>query len=124
MVQALRPGGIAVLNRDDPRVMAMAGTTAARVVTYGLRSGGRRPRQRRPARLAARHAPRRCMSAGTTRDVRLRLLGRVMIYPFLAAVAVAWAEGLPLERAVAALEAMPPRAGPPAAASRCPAAPG
>jgi UDP-N-acetylmuramoyl-tripeptide--D-alanyl-D-alanine ligase len=32
---ALPPGGAAVLNADDPRVLAMAGLTAARVVTFG-----------------------------------------------------------------------------------------
>ncbi|HEX6015341.1 MAG TPA: hypothetical protein VFY87_26790, partial [Geminicoccaceae bacterium] len=46
-----------------------------------------------------------------TFDVRLRLLGQVMVYPVLAAVAVAWAEGRPLERAVADLEALPPQPG-------------
>ena len=110
MVQALTAAGIAVLNRDDPRVMAMAGTTAARVVTYGLhpeaevRASDVRLDWPRGTRLVL-HV------AGTERDVRLRLLGRVMTYPFLAAVAVARAEGLPLEQAVAALEAMPPQPG-------------
>jgi UDP-N-acetylmuramyl pentapeptide synthase len=49
--------------------------------------------------------------AETSRPVRLRLLGRVMVYPFLAAVAVAWAERRPLDDAVAALEVLPPRRG-------------
>ncbi len=35
LVAALPAGGVAVLNADDPRVMAMAGQTAARVVTFG-----------------------------------------------------------------------------------------
>ncbi len=38
---ALPADGVAVLNADDPRVLAMAGRTAARVVTFGRL---RRPR--------------------------------------------------------------------------------
>jgi UDP-N-acetylmuramoyl-tripeptide--D-alanyl-D-alanine ligase len=39
LVEALPAGGLAVLNADDPRVAAMAGRTAARVVTVGESSG-------------------------------------------------------------------------------------
>ena len=35
LVAALRPSGLAVLNADDPRVLAMAERTSARVITYG-----------------------------------------------------------------------------------------
>jgi UDP-N-acetylmuramoyl-tripeptide--D-alanyl-D-alanine ligase len=36
LVEALPPSGVAVLNADDPRVLAMASRTAARVVTFGV----------------------------------------------------------------------------------------
>ncbi len=36
LVQSLPPGGVAVLNADDPRVAAMAGMTDASVLRYGL----------------------------------------------------------------------------------------
>jgi UDP-N-acetylmuramoyl-tripeptide--D-alanyl-D-alanine ligase len=36
LVEALPADGVAVLNGDDPRVRAMVGMTAARVLTYGL----------------------------------------------------------------------------------------
>lgn len=36
LVEALPAHGVAILNRDDDRVMSMAGHTAARVFTYGL----------------------------------------------------------------------------------------
>ena len=39
LVEALPPDGTAVLNADDPRVAAMAGSTAARVMTYGFDPG-------------------------------------------------------------------------------------
>jgi alanine racemase len=35
LVAALYPSGLAVLNADDPRVLAMAERTSARVITYG-----------------------------------------------------------------------------------------
>ena len=35
LVAALRPSGLAVLNADDPRVLAMAERTSAHVITYG-----------------------------------------------------------------------------------------
>ena len=110
MVEALGPKGIAVLNQDDPRVAAMAGLCAGRVITYGLSDEA----DVRATEVAIDwpHGTRLLLHvAGRTMPVRLRLLGRVMVYPFLAAVAVAHAEGVPLERAVAALEAMPPRRG-------------
>lgn len=39
LIAALPPNGIAVLNADDPRVMALRPRTQARVVTYGLSDG-------------------------------------------------------------------------------------
>ena len=38
LVEALPSSGVAILNADDPRVLAMASRTAARVVTFGLGS--------------------------------------------------------------------------------------
>jgi UDP-N-acetylmuramoyl-tripeptide--D-alanyl-D-alanine ligase len=39
LVRALSPGGVAVLNADDARVLSMAGDTSARVVTFGMGPG-------------------------------------------------------------------------------------
>jgi UDP-N-acetylmuramoyl-tripeptide--D-alanyl-D-alanine ligase len=36
LVEALPPDGIAILNNDDPRVLAMQALTQARIFTYGL----------------------------------------------------------------------------------------
>jgi UDP-N-acetylmuramoyl-tripeptide--D-alanyl-D-alanine ligase len=36
LVEALPADGVAILNADDPRVLAMAARTAARIVTFGL----------------------------------------------------------------------------------------
>jgi UDP-N-acetylmuramoyl-tripeptide--D-alanyl-D-alanine ligase len=39
LVEALPSSGVAILNADDPRVIAMASRTPARVVTFGIASG-------------------------------------------------------------------------------------
>ncbi len=63
-------GGVAILNADDPRVLAMASRTAARIVTFSLQSShGSRPSQRSlPERV-----PEPSVRAA---DVRLDDLGR------------------------------------------------
>jgi UDP-N-acetylmuramoyl-tripeptide--D-alanyl-D-alanine ligase len=64
LVEALPAGGAAILNADDPRVLAMAARTPARVVTFGLAPG--RPRAPQSAIQPAIQAA----------DVRLDDLGR------------------------------------------------
>lgn len=109
MLAALRPGGLALLNRDDPLVMTMAPPGGARIVTFGLdpaaeiRAGDLRLDW--PGTRFTLHA------AGECHELSVRLLGRVMAYPILAAVAVAIAEGLPLQPALATLAEMEPRPG-------------
>jgi UDP-N-acetylmuramoyl-tripeptide--D-alanyl-D-alanine ligase len=39
LVEALPPSGVAILNADDPRVLAMASRTSARVVTFSVGAG-------------------------------------------------------------------------------------
>jgi UDP-N-acetylmuramoyl-tripeptide--D-alanyl-D-alanine ligase len=63
LVEALPAEGVAILNADDPRVLAMAGRTAARVVTFGMAPS---------ARLSS-HVPPPTIQAA---DVRLDELGR------------------------------------------------
>jgi UDP-N-acetylmuramoyl-tripeptide--D-alanyl-D-alanine ligase len=110
MLHGLRRGGLAVLNGDDPHVAAMAALTDARVVTFGFGAGN--DVRASEAALDWPHGMRLVVRIGSVAlDLRVRLLGRVMAYPVLAALAVAWAEGRPLDAAVAALEALPPRQG-------------
>jgi UDP-N-acetylmuramyl pentapeptide synthase len=110
MVRALRPSGLAVLNGDDPNVLWMAGQTTASVLTFGF--GGACDVR---ASHVAFHWPAgmcfRLHADGHERDVRVRLFGRHMCYPVLAAVGVALAEGIALDAAVARLETLPPTPG-------------
>jgi len=110
MVRRLSPTGTAVLNGDDPRVLAMRATTEARIITYGF----------------ARDNQVRCLQAqldwprgtvltvdvdGRIMEIRSRLFGRVMVFPVLAAIAAAVAAGIAPEEAAQRLESVEPTPG-------------
>jgi len=92
---ALPASGVALLNADDPRVLAMAGRTAARVVTFG-----------RGPRAAVRAAGVRLDDQGRpgftlvtpegSAPVRMRLFGEHNVTNALAAAALAGELGLGL----------------------------
>ena len=65
LVEALPADGVAILNADDPRVLAMAERTRARVVTFSARQHARTPHQS--------HVPQPSVRAA---DIRLDELGR------------------------------------------------
>jgi UDP-N-acetylmuramoyl-tripeptide--D-alanyl-D-alanine ligase len=62
LVEALPADGVAILNADDPRVLAMAARTQARVVTFTANPDARTPHVPQPSFMAA--------------DIRLDELGR------------------------------------------------
>ena len=94
--QALPPaeeGGVAILNADDPRVLAMAGSTRARVFTYGLN-----PKARLWADAIESQGLDgirfRCHYNGEAFYVRLPMLGRHSVHTALRGAAVGLADGL------------------------------
>jgi UDP-N-acetylmuramoyl-tripeptide--D-alanyl-D-alanine ligase len=102
LIQELPARGLAVLNADDPRVAAMAGKAACRVVTYGIRGGADiraevvEPRSLEGLRLS--------LAAGEhSADVEMKLPGRHNALNAAAAAAVALNEGFTLAEATAAL---------------------
>jgi UDP-N-acetylmuramoyl-tripeptide--D-alanyl-D-alanine ligase len=110
MVRALPSSGLAVLNGDDPNVRWMAGQTRARVVTCGL--GEDNDILASDVALDWPHGTRFTLHAGgETRPIAMRLLGRHLVYPTLAAVTVALAEGLALDDVLARLAALPQTPG-------------
>jgi UDP-N-acetylmuramoyl-tripeptide--D-alanyl-D-alanine ligase len=110
MVRALPDSGTAVLNGDDPNVMWMAGRTRARVVTYGL--GLSNDVRASEVKLDWPRGTRfRLHAGGMEREVRVRLLGRQMVYPVLAAAAAALSEGLALDEALERLASLAPASG-------------
>jgi UDP-N-acetylmuramyl pentapeptide synthase len=96
MVRALAPEGLAVLNGDDPHVRWMATQTRARIVTYGFDEGNDvRAADLRPAGASGSRFT--LHAGGVSREASIRLLGRHMVYPALAAAAVGLARGRTLE---------------------------
>ena len=102
MVTELRSEAVAVLNADDPRVAIMADQTRARTVFFGLSAGS----DVRAEELHATATGTRFALAvdGERYDVRLRILGEHHVSNALAAITVARELGVPIERAVAAVE--------------------
>jgi len=102
LVEALPADGVAVLNADDPLVLAMAGRTAARVVTVGLaptadvRAVG--------VTLDERGTPSyELVTAAGSVPVTLAVHGEHQVGNSLAAAAVALELGMPLPAVAAAL---------------------
>jgi UDP-N-acetylmuramoyl-tripeptide--D-alanyl-D-alanine ligase len=106
LVEALPADGLAVLNADDPRVLAMGARTSARVVTVG-RSADADLRAVDESSEAGRPSFRLVAPQGTA-DVRLRLVGAHQVSNALAAAAVALDRGLPLERVARVLSTAEP----------------
>jgi len=107
MVRALPPAGLAVLNGDDPNVLWMRDATRARVVTFGF--GETCDVRASSVSIDIREGTRFHLDAdGGTREVAVRLLGRHMVYPVLAAIAVSLGEGLSLDEVLPRLERLAP----------------
>lgn len=103
LVQALPADGVAVLNRDDPLVTAMAGQTSARLFWYGLDPA---------SDLWADEIVgegldgiRFCFHyQGDTLHVRVPLLGRHSVHTALRAAAVGLIEGLSWEEIIRGMQ--------------------
>jgi len=107
MIRILPSSGIAVLNADDPNVMWMKTQTSARVVTFGFnRDADIRAESVNIENLQKTQV---CVHIGNqSLHLKIKLVGRVMIYPILAAIAVIWAEGLDLFKTLPFLESLAP----------------
>jgi len=105
---ALPPGGVALLNADDPRVLAMAERTAARVVTFGLRPGATVRADGVTLGRDGRPAFTLVTPVGAA-PVRLRLLGAHNVVNALAAAAIAGELGMPVTEMAEGLSAATPR---------------
>ncbi|MFE9553108.1 UDP-N-acetylmuramoyl-tripeptide--D-alanyl-D-alanine ligase [Streptomyces sp. NPDC006703] len=102
IVEALRPGGLAVLNADDPLVMAMAQRTRARVVTYG-RGDGAMIRAVNVTLNELGQGHYTLVTPEEAADVQLHVAGEPQIHNSLAAAAVAREAGLTIAQIAALL---------------------
>ncbi|MGH8713345.1 MAG: Mur ligase family protein [Casimicrobiaceae bacterium] len=110
LLRGLPASGVAVLNGDDANVMWMKDQTRARVVTFGF--GASCDVRADDVRLDWPRGTRFHLTAfGEERDVSVRLLGRQMMYPVLAAIAVSHLEGCTLDLALARLRELAPTPG-------------
>jgi UDP-N-acetylmuramoyl-tripeptide--D-alanyl-D-alanine ligase len=107
LVAALPSDGIAILNADDPNVVAMRSRCAGRVITYGL---GPEAMVRAESVNAA--WPERLSFTvrfnGESHFVHTQLPGAHLVHCALAALAVGVAMGMPLAMAAQAIATVPP----------------
>jgi aminoacyl-tRNA hydrolase len=107
LIAALPSNGTAVLNADDPNVMAMRARSAAQVVTYGLGPDAmvraENVHSAWPSRLTftARYQDQAC-------KIETQLCGAHLVPSVLAAIAVGLTMRVPLADAARALQATPP----------------
>ena len=102
LLESLPPEGFAVLNADDPLVMAMAGRTRARPFSYGTAPAA----DVRATEIASRGLEGvafRLHWRGESEPVKTSLPGRHIVSSALAAAAVALADGMSLAEVAAAL---------------------
>ena len=110
MVESLSHGGWAILNRDDENVMKMARRTDAKVLTFGFNQDADIIGTR--MKFDWSHGTELEIEiAGERLNVRTHLLGRHMMYPLLAAFAVARACGISAQGAANRLELLEPVPG-------------
>ena len=110
MLRSLPPEKTAILNADDPNVMWMAGQTDARIITYGMDKNA--DIRAENLRIIPPGGMEFDAVLGENRfHLRISLLGRHMIYPALASLAIARLEGLDLAKACKSLEAVEPVQG-------------
>ncbi|HEX4189764.1 MAG TPA: UDP-N-acetylmuramoyl-tripeptide--D-alanyl-D-alanine ligase [Marmoricola sp.] len=103
LVEALGPGGTAVLNLDDPLVAAMAPRTRGQIRTFGTTSGA--SVQLSELEVDELGRPSFDLHAATERvRVRLRLLGEHQALNAAAVATAALAAGVALETIATALE--------------------
>jgi UDP-N-acetylmuramoyl-tripeptide--D-alanyl-D-alanine ligase len=108
LVEALPEDGTAVLNADDPRVLAMAGRTRARVLTTG-RGADADVRALDVALDEAARARFTLAVGGERHGVALRVVGEHQVANALSAAGAALAAGMAPDAVAAALSAAEPR---------------
>ena len=106
LIEGLDPGATAILNADDPVVLAMGGRASARVVTFGVGRGDVTAGEIRAVRGGGSAFLLRTPDGAA--EVSLRLLGSHAVPNALAAAGVGWALGVPTGGIAAGLGSVGP----------------
>lgn len=110
LIAALPTSGTAILNADDPLVLAMQSRCKGRVLTYGLSPGAMLRaediRDSWPSRLSLH-----VLHGGESIRVQTQFCGAHLVPNILAAMAVGQAMGVSLQSAASALEGLAPVPG-------------
>jgi len=105
LVEAIRPGGVAVLNADDPRVVTMAAVAEARGVSVRWFGRGAAAEVRADdVEVSAAGTTRVVVAEGERMPLRLRVLGEHHVMNALAALSAARELGVDLREGIARLE--------------------
>ena len=107
LIAVLPPHGTAILNADDPNVLAMRSRCAGRVITYGLAPEAMVRAENVNAAWPERLSFTVCFD-GQSHPFQTQLPGAHLVHCALAAVAVGLAMGLPLTVAAQAIKRVPP----------------
>jgi len=108
-LQPTRHPRVNVVNADDPASDQLVQGTQAPLVRYGLSEGAEI--RATDVEVSVTGTSFALITPTGRYGVRLQLLGRFNVYNALAALAVAYAQGLDLPRAIGALEAVAPISG-------------
>jgi UDP-N-acetylmuramyl pentapeptide synthase len=110
ILAGLLPRGVAILNGDDPSVRWMATQIQSRTITFGIGEMN----EVRASNITLdwpKGTQFKVHANGETRDMTMRLLGRHMLYPILAAIATALAEEFSLDQILPLLQELSPTTG-------------
>ena len=109
LLKSLGPGGKAILNADDPRVIQLASKTKAEVILYGLsREAAIRAKDVNETQHTISFT---LIFAGESIPIHLNCHGRFMVSNALAAAAVGYQTGLSCETVKTGIEAFKPVSG-------------
>jgi UDP-N-acetylmuramoyl-L-alanyl-D-glutamate--2,6-diaminopimelate ligase len=107
LFRRIRPDGAAVVNGDDPAAEILGAVNlGAWRVSYGLGKGAHHDVSAVIGRVDAAGTRFQIRGFGRERPVNLRLVGEDHVQHALAAAAVAWSRGIPVETVVEGLEAV------------------
>jgi UDP-N-acetylmuramoyl-tripeptide--D-alanyl-D-alanine ligase len=110
MVAAVDPGGVVVLNGDDPNVAWMKSRTRAKVVTYGF--GEKNTVRASDCSIIWPSGTRfRVHTDSGSWEVQFPLIGKTMVYAALAAIAVGISQGIQMETILIRFEGLKPSTG-------------